>query len=164
MEDGSQDVELFGALRLPRGGKHGYRGVRGGQGRRRARFQAYATIDGLKVTVPGLFGSAHEAAVALAQWKQQRALGLDEEPPAKKPRKKRSPAAAQQPSACDSTARYSQLPRMPLLLIQTASSTSPLPPASEQLPQTPVTSSAVPLPAGVPAAAYGVPVALGQLA
>ena len=72
----SPDNEVFGTLRLPRGGKHGYRGVRGGQGKARDRYQAYATVDKKKVTVPGLFGSAHEAAVALAQWKQHRELGL----------------------------------------------------------------------------------------
>ena len=87
---GPQDHELFGALQLPRGGLHGYKGVRGQQGRQRNKFQAYAIVDNQKVTVPGLYASAHEAAVALAQWRQQRELGLDEEPSAKRPRKKRS--------------------------------------------------------------------------
>ena len=84
---GSPDEETFGTLRLPRGGKHGYLGVRGSQGKRRDRFQAYATIDAKKVTVPGLFASAHDAAVALAMWKQDCELGLSEEPSAKRQRR-----------------------------------------------------------------------------
>ena len=56
MEDSAvPDQELFGTLRLLRGGKHGYVGVRGGQGKQRDRFQAYASVDSQKVTVPGLF-------------------------------------------------------------------------------------------------------------
>ena len=98
MEDASVDDERFGALRLPRGGKHGYRGVRGGQGKKRDRFQAYTTVASTKVTVPGLFQSAHEAAVALALWKQQHELGIDEEVAPKKARKKRSSALAERPS------------------------------------------------------------------
>ena len=39
--------------------------------------------------VPGLFKSPHAAAVALAQWKQQLELGLEELEPIKKPRAKR---------------------------------------------------------------------------
>ena len=86
MADSSNSPEeLFGTLRLPRGGKHGYRGVRGGQGKRRDRFQAYTMADSKKLTVPGLFGSAHEAAVALAQWKMQRELDLVEERAERKP-------------------------------------------------------------------------------
>lgn len=115
MEAGiAEDAELFGTLRLPRGGKHGYKGVRGRQGRERDQFQAYATVDNWKLTVPGLYGSAHEAAVALAQWRQQRELDLGEEPSAKRPRKKRSSKAEQLP-AFDGAACCSELPpRWPL--------------------------------------------------
>lgn len=162
MEDASVDDERFGALRLPRGGKHGYRGVRGGQGKKRDRFQAYTTVASTKVTVPGLFQSAHEAAVALALWKQQHELGIDEEPAPKKARKKRSSALAERPSTCGSAGDLIQLPRMPLQLIQYPRAASPLPAATAQ-PATPVTTTAVQLPPGIPAAAYGVPVALGQL-
>ena len=163
MEDASVDDERFGALRLPRGGKHGYRGVRGGQGKKRDRFQAYTTVASTKVTVPGLFRSAHEAAVALALWKQQHELGIDEEPAPKKARKKRSSALAERPStSCGSAGETIQLPRMPLQLIQYPRAASPLPAATAQ-PATPVTTTAVQLPPGIPAAAYGVPVTLGQL-
>ena len=51
------DHELFGTLRLLRGGKHGYIGVRGGQGKKRDRFQAYASVNSQKVTVSGLFSA-----------------------------------------------------------------------------------------------------------
>ena len=51
MEAADED-EWFGTLRLIRGGKHGYRGVRGGQGKQRNRFQAYSTIDHRKTAVP----------------------------------------------------------------------------------------------------------------
>ena len=86
----SVDDEHFGSLRLPRGGKHGYVGVRGGQGKKRDCYQAYISVAGKKETVPGLFKTPHNAAVALAQWKQQCQLGLQEEPASKKPRKSRS--------------------------------------------------------------------------
>ena len=66
MATGSPDVELFGSLRLVRGGKHGYAGVRGGQGKQRDKFQAYFTVESRKLTVPGLHETAHAAAVALA--------------------------------------------------------------------------------------------------
>ena len=157
MEDSAlPDHELFGTLRLLRGGKHGYIGVRGGQGKKRDRFQAYASVNSQKVTVSGLFCTAHAAAVALAQWKQQRELGLADEPQPKKCRKSRAAKATEQPWA----ARCSQTPRMPLqLLHNTGSDSTPVLPSVS-----PVTTAAVQLPSSVPAAAYGVPVALGQLA
>ena len=73
-----EGVELFGTLRLPTGGKNGYVGVRGSQGKQRDKFQAYATVDGRKQVVPGLHDSAHKAAVALTLWKQQLELGLED--------------------------------------------------------------------------------------
>ena len=48
--EAAADTELFGTLRLVRGGKHGYAGVRGGQGKKRDKFQAYCTIDRKKMT------------------------------------------------------------------------------------------------------------------
>ncbi len=45
--------EFFGTLQRRLGGKRGCRGVRGGQGKKRDKYQAYVTIDGKKVTVPG---------------------------------------------------------------------------------------------------------------
>ena len=156
VDDGSTDSELFGTLRLPRGGKHGYLGVRGGQGKHRNRFQAYESLDSKKRTVPGLFDSAHDAAVALAHWKQQRELGLADEPAAKRPRKRRSPIAAGHPSGELVAASFSQPSSSPLQLIQPATALV-LPPA------TPATATAVLLPRHVPAAAYGVPVTLGFL-
>ena len=150
--------ELFGTLRLPVGGKHGYIGVRGGQGKKRNLFQAYITVESKKVTVPGLHGDAHGAAVALAQWKQQRELGLAEETAARKPRKRRTVKPANQPSA----ASQGDTPRVPLQLTYMCNA-APRPAAMAQ-PETPSTTKAVLLPRGVPAAAYGVPVTLGQLA
>ena len=86
----SVGVELFGTLELPLGGASGYIGVRGKQGKRRDMFQGYVIIDKKKVTAPGLFGNAHDAAVARAALKQQLELGLDEDAAAPaKPRAKR---------------------------------------------------------------------------
>ena len=143
---------------MPRGGKHGYSGVRGGQGKRRDRFQGYAMVNSKKVTVPGLFGSAHEAAVALAQWKQQRELDLVEEPAEKKPRKSRNSKAVAQPSNSGGVLRCSMGQRMPLQLLGACTPAR----AMGQPAVTPVTASAVLLPAGIPASVYGVPVALGE--
>jgi hypothetical protein len=157
VDDGSTDAELFGTLRLPRGGKHGYLGVRGGQGKHQNRFQAYESLDSKKRTVPGLFDSAHDAAVALAQWKQQRELGLADEPAAKRPRKRRTHNAAAHPSGELVVASLSQLSSPPMQLIRPATA-HVLPPAA------PTVATAVLLPRHVPAAAYGVPVALGLLA
>jgi hypothetical protein len=130
--------------------------VRGGQGKHRDRFQAYETVESKKRTVPGLFGSPHDAAVALAQWKQQRELGLADEPAAKRPRKRRSPKAAEHAAGELVVASFSQPSRLPMQLIQPATALA-LPPA------TPTIATAVLLPRHVPAAAYGVPVALGLL-
>ena len=122
MATGSADVELFGSLRLVRGGKHGYAGVRGGQGKQRDKFQAYTTVDSRKVTVCGLYESAHAAAVALAQWKQERELGFaDVEPSEKEPRKRRSSKSTEQPMTVAAGARschlVRELPREPLQLL-----------------------------------------------
>ena len=158
----SVNDEHFGSLRLPRGGKHGYVGVRGGQGKRRDCYQAYTSAAGKKETVPGLFKTPHDAAVALAHWKQQRQLGMEEEPASKKPRKSRSLKAKTLRLApcCNETTR------VPLQLIRCAAadSASGSPQAVMAQPAlTPTTSTAVQLPVNVPAAAYGVPVTLGQL-
>ena len=157
VDDGSSDSELFGTLRLLRGGKHGYLGVRGGQGKHRNRFQAYESVGSKKRTVPGLFESAHEAAVALAHWKQQQQLGLADEPAAKRPRKRRSPKAAEHPAGELVVASLGQQSSPPMQLIRPATA-HVLPPAA------PTVATAVLLPRHVPAAAYGVPVALGLLA
>ena len=148
------EVELFGTLRLVCGGKHGYVGVRGGQGKQHNKFQAYVTVDSKKLTVPGLYESAHEAAVALAQFKMQRELGLEEEPAEKKQRKRRrSMAAEEPPTAAGSTScsRWARVPLQPLTI------SSPLPPFPMAM-LAPPTVTAYSLPAFVPATAYGVPV------
>jgi hypothetical protein len=129
VDDGSTDSELFGTLRQPRGGKHGYIGVRGGQGKHHNRYQAYESVGSKKRTVPGLFGSPHDAAVALAHWKQQQQLGLADEPAAKRPRKLRSPKAAEHPAGELVVASLSQLSSPPMQLIQSATALA-LPPAT----------------------------------
>ena len=157
----SVDDEHFGSLRLPRGGKHGYVGVRGGQGKKRDCYQAYISVAGKKETVPGLFKTPHNAAVALAQWKQQCQLGLQEEPASKKPRKSRSLKAETPLAHC-----RNEMARVPLQLIHRAAADSAngSPQAVMAQPAlTPTTSTAVQLPVNVPAAVYGVPVTLGQL-
>ena len=156
----SRNVELFGTLRLVCGGKHGYLGVRGGQGKKRDRFQAYMTVDGKKKTVSGLFESPHAAAVALAQFKQELDLGL-EEPTETKPRKRRCLNAAKEPpTAANSTSSSSRawVPRVPL---QPLALTSPKPPFPALAPALPM-AAAVPLSLSIPAAAFGLPVALAR--
>ena len=144
------DDELFGTLRLPRGGKQGYRGVRGGQGKARDRFQAYTTVDSRRVTVPGLFKSAHEAAVALAQWKQQRELGLCEDEREKKPRAKRGSLLVAKPHLrANGTERLPHAPNERLALQQLPiCSPAQLTQLSVRLP---VTTFAIPLGHAVPA-------------
>jgi hypothetical protein len=167
MATGSADVELFGSLRLVRGGKHGFAGVRGGQGKQRDKFQAYATVDSKKVTVPGLYESAHAAAVALAQWKQKRELGLEEEPVQKEARKRRCLKAAEQPSTLAvgqrSSWSYCEPPREPLQLVTGPFRLPDYAMTPEQPTPVPVATAIVPLRASVPFAAYGVPVALARL-
>ena len=159
---------MFGSLRLVRGGKHGFAGVRGGQGKQRDKFQAYATVDSRKVTVRGLYESAHAAAVALALWKQEQELGCAKEPSEKERRKRRAVKHAEKPAAVAAGQRssqsFSEPPREPLQLLSGPFclpdyATTPQPPRP-----VPVTTAIVPLRALVPFAAYGVPVALARLA
>ena len=55
-------TESFGALNLPLGGKHGYRGVRSGQGSKKDGFQGYTPR---KTHFTKVYKTAHEAAVNL---------------------------------------------------------------------------------------------------
>ena len=84
------EVERFGALRLPLGGKSGYVGVRGRQGPDKDKYQGY-TKD--KKHTTKLFDKPQEAAVALATLKQNILLGLLDTD-GKKPRGKRNSMAA----------------------------------------------------------------------
>jgi len=82
------EVELFGQLKLYLGGKHGYRGVRGGQGPNQDLFQGY-TKD--KKHTTKTFKHPKEAAIALAQLKQDIELGLIcDDTDGKQQRKKRT--------------------------------------------------------------------------
>ena len=67
------EVERFGELRLPLGGKYGYVGVRGKQGPDRDKYQGYTTD---KQHTTKLFDEPQEAAVALATLKQNIMLGF----------------------------------------------------------------------------------------
>jgi len=156
----SPDVELFGTLRLVCGGKHGYAGVRGRQGKERDRYQAYMTVDGKKKTVSGLFKSPHAAAVALAQFKQQLDLGFEEPTESKLRKRRRSNAAEEPPTATDSTSSGSSAQRLRVPL-QPLALTSPLPPFPAFAPALPMVP-AVRLSLSTPAAAFGLPVALAR--
>jgi len=79
-------TESFGALNLPLGGKHGYRGVRSGQGSKKDGFQGYTPR---KTHFTKVYKTAHEAAVNLALLKRDREMNSEEEEE-KKPRKVRS--------------------------------------------------------------------------
>ena len=94
-------VERFGTLDLPLGGKHGYKGVRGEQGKSRDEFQGYTPR---KTHVTKLYSTAHEAAVNLALLKRERE-DKGEEEEEKKPRKARKEKKvarhARSPCTCD---------------------------------------------------------------
>ena len=150
--EAAADTELFGTLRLVRGGKHGHAGVRGGQGKKRDKFQAYCTIDRKKITVPGLHMTPHTAAVALAQWKLNYDLGFeDEEPHEKKPRKKRGLKAAEQTATAAATSELLNCQRVPL---QPVGLIPPFPALVPAIPR----AAAHPLPQSGPMAAFGVPI------
>ena len=78
-------VERFGNLLLPLGGKYEYKRVRGKQGRKRDKFQGYTPKQ---THFTELHDTAQEAAVALANLKQELAAGYDSVHE-RKPRKKR---------------------------------------------------------------------------
>ena len=69
----SPRVETFGSLSLPCGGKHGYVGVRGGQGSSKDKYQGYTPR---KRHFTKVCNTAHDAAVARAQLLQDIELGL----------------------------------------------------------------------------------------
>ena len=69
------NVEVSGLLRLPLGGINGYRDVRGKQGRKKDKFQGCTPN---KTRRTSLFSTPREAAVALAQLKQQQPTALGE--------------------------------------------------------------------------------------
>ena len=89
--------EPFGALRLPLGGKRGYKRVRGGQGRKRDMFQGYTA--GKKRSTQ-LYATAHEAAVALAILESSIEHGVEEPVVEMKPRAKRSSLCKGRASPC----------------------------------------------------------------
>ena len=66
-------VELAGGQRLPLGGLNGYAGVRGKQGRKKNKFQR---VTPRKQHRTGLFDTAQEAALALAQLREDLELGM----------------------------------------------------------------------------------------
>ena len=66
-------VEVAGGQRLPLGGLNGYAGVRGKQGRKKDMFQG---VTPKKKHRTRLFGTAQEAALALAQLREDLELGM----------------------------------------------------------------------------------------
>ena len=66
-------VEVAGGQRLPLGGLDGYAGVRGKQGRKKDMFQG---VTPKKKHRTRLFGTAQEAALALAQLREDLELGM----------------------------------------------------------------------------------------
>ena len=83
-------TETFGNTTLPLGGKHGYMGVRGGQGSKRNKYQGCTPR---KTHCTKLYDTAHEAAVNFALLKRRLAEESEDEEIeeiTKKPRKQRS--------------------------------------------------------------------------
>ena len=83
--------ELAGGQRLPLGGINGYIGVRGKQGKKKNKFQG---ITPKKKHRTEHFDTAQEAAIALAQLREDLELGMLEE----RVQKKQKKAAANEPS------------------------------------------------------------------
>ena len=157
---GSDRVELFGSLQLQLGGKNGYAGVRGGQGKQKDKFQAYVNISGMKRCIPGLHDSPHEAAVALALWKLNQQLGFEDAAAEPKPRAKRgSKRVQQQENPCrDKRESCYQMPAMscPMAVLSPAQ-------LNRVHISTPVTTAVMQLPSCVPASMFGLPVAHARL-
>jgi hypothetical protein len=68
--------EEAGGQRLPLGGKHGYLGVRGGQGRKKDKYQGTTPQKRHRT---GHFDTPLEAAIAFAQMKEDLDLGIHAE-------------------------------------------------------------------------------------
>ena len=85
--------EEAGGQRLPLGGRHGYIGVRGKQGRKKDKFQG---VTPKKVHRTKHYDTALEAAIAFAQMKEDLDLGIHPESSAKK-------AKAQQRASTDTS-------------------------------------------------------------
>jgi len=79
--------EEAGGQRLPLGGLNGYAGVRGKQGKKKDKYQGTTPK---KQHRTGHFGTAQEAAIALAQLREDLELGMLEQ---------RAPQKAQPPAA-----------------------------------------------------------------
>ena len=74
--------EEAGGQRLPLGGVNGYAGVRGKQGKKKDKFQGTTPR---KQHRPSHFETAKEAAIALAQLREDIELGMLQQPAPKKP-------------------------------------------------------------------------------
>ena len=77
----------IGSLQLPLGGKHGFMGVRGGQGRDKVQFQGHTPR---KTHRTQLCRTPREAAIELAQLKQRLQLDVDESKSTRAAKKQRS--------------------------------------------------------------------------
>ena len=84
---------------MPLGGVNGYRGVRGGQGRRKNQYQG---VTPKKQHRTKLFVAAQQAAIALAQLQEDIDLGIVQQSSEKKP----EPAAANATSKIPKVGMY----------------------------------------------------------
>ena len=78
--------ESFGTVNLPLGGKHGYKGVHGGQGPNKDGYQGYTPR---KTHFTKIYKTAHEAAVNRALLKHDLEFMGSEDEKKKRPRKPR---------------------------------------------------------------------------
>ena len=90
-------IRSLGHLNVANGGKNGYERVRFGQGTNRDKWQGY-TKGKKKTTGLGLYNTAEEAAVELAQLEQDIALGLIDLDDKKPARSARSPVRPRPPA------------------------------------------------------------------
>ena len=87
----AEGFEVAGGQRLPLGGLNGYAGVRGKQGRKKDKFQGTTPR---KKHRTGLFDSPLEAAIGLAQLREDLELGMLELVALERTPKKAKPAAS----------------------------------------------------------------------
>jgi hypothetical protein len=107
--------EEVAGQRLPLGGRNGYLGVRGGQGRKGDKFQGTTPRKQHRTR---LCHSAQEAAIALAQVKEDLELGMFEERGKKKAQPAATIATSTKKEAGVYLGRLLQLPRADVLCVR----------------------------------------------
>jgi hypothetical protein len=109
--------EEAGGQRLPLGGRNGYVGVRGGQGRKKDKFQG---VTPKKVHRTKHYDTALEAAIAFAQLREDLDLGIHAERSTKKAQPRASTDTSKKAETGVYLGRLLQLPRTDVLCVWAA--------------------------------------------